>query len=331
MVATTEQISKMAVPFMLVGCSIVGIIMIHPNTAFTGNRMYIDMSNTKGFGAVGNPLAIAEIGGYLVIVGSLMRPRVPSFTIRALRIASILLGISIAFLSSSRGQLFASVIVSVMFFPVAYEIKNVKQFFIRAGSVGVAGIFVMVIAKMFLLGSASTERFNAENISQGLSSRMNYATTMLREYASQPTSYLQGLGIGSFNVYIEAGEEGYLYPHNLIVEIIADHGLIGFGIFLAVVVSTGIHTFKLLRLIRVQAIDRNAIAIVLAMAGYTTLLSMKQGSYLLIPAPFFMYLIISKIYVRYKIDMGDTGEFYEEHDSTYDDYADEDFVHSESA
>ena len=108
-----------------------------------------------------------------------------------------------------------------------------------------------------------------------------------------------------------------LFRSNLIIEILTDHGLIGFGLFLLVVFVTGIHTFKLLRLIRVHAIDRNAVAIVLAMAGYTTLLSMKQGSYVLIPVPFFMYLIISKLYSRYLIDSGGAHDESYEYDSEY--------------
>lgn len=332
LITSSEDINKMSVPFLLAGCALVVMVLLSPRAEFTGTRMFLDMSYTKGAGTKGNPLAIAEIGGIMVIVGALMRQTNKNLIIAALRVGGIILGITICFFSASRGQLIFSIFVAVLFYPVAYQIRNAKQFFIRAGGLGAMAGILMIVAKIFLFSSAAGERFSGENLTDGMDSRMYYAKTLLSEYSSNPGQYLQGMGIGSFNLYVEAGsKEGFSYPHNLFIEILADHGLIGFGLLLLIILVSGIHTFKLLRMVHSGLIERHAVAIVLALAGYVTLISMKQGSYLLLPLPFYAYLIISKLYISRMAQLADADELEESVDyESYSEYGDEDFRSAES-
>lgn len=327
-----EDINKMSIPFLLAGCALVVMVLLSPRAEFTGARMRLDMSYTKGAGTKGNPLAIAEIGGIMVIIGALMRQNTKSLVITGLRVGGIVLGITICFFSASRGQLLFSITVAVLFYPVAYQIRNAKQFLIRAGSLGAMAGVILIVANTFLFNSAAGERFSGENIADGVDSRLYYAKTLLSEYFANPGHYLQGMGIGSFNLYVEAGsKEGFSYPHNLFIEILADHGMIGFGLLLMIILISGIHTYKLLRMVHFGLIERHAVAIVLALSGYVTLISMKQGSYLLLPLPFYAYLILSKLYMARTAELaeqgvavGDNADFAAEH-GEYADYAGEDF------
>lgn len=331
LITGTEDINKMSIPFLLAGCALVVMVLISPRAQFTGMRMFLDLSYTQGVGARGNPLAIAEIGGIMVIIGSLMRQQSKNFVITALRVGGIILGITICFFSASRGQLVFSIVVAVMFYPVAYQIRNAKQFFIRAGALGTMAGIMLIVAKTFLFSSAAGERFSGENLSEGLNSRLYYATTLLGEYFANPGHYLQGMGIGSFNLYVSAGEDdGSSYPHNLFVEIIADHGLIGFGLLLLIILVSGIHTYKLLRMVQSGLIERHAVAIALAISGYVTLISMKQGSYLLLPLPFYAYLLVSKLYMTRVAQLADSGQLEQyadeqDYDDEYAEYGDEDY------
>ncbi|MBO6512882.1 MAG: O-antigen ligase family protein [Phycisphaerales bacterium] len=324
LVTGTEVINRMCTPYLLAGCALVVMVLLSPRAEFSGSRMYLDLSYTMGAGEKGNPLAIAEIGGIMVIIGALMRQTSKSLVIAALRVGGIILGITICFFSASRGQLIFSILVAVMFFPVAYQIRNAKQFFIRAGMLGTMAAIMLFVAKRFLFSSEASERFSGESLTSGVDSRMYYAKTLLGEYFSKPGQYLQGMGTGSFNLFVEAGSgEGFSYPHNLFVEILADHGLIGFGLLLLIILVSGIHTYKLLRMVHSGIIERHAVAIVLAISGYVTLISMKQGSYLVLPLPFYAYLILSKLYYTRIAELADAGE--EVYEPEYAEYADEEY------
>ena len=236
--------------------------------------------------------------GLMVIVASLMGENGQSVTVKLVRALSIFLGISICFLAATRGQLIFSIFLSILLYPVAYEIKSISQFFTRTATIGVIAGIMLVIGKLFLFKTDSSARFSADELASGFSGRMMFARTMMSEYSANPSHYLQGLGTGSFNAIVQHDGDNYLYPHNLIVEVLTHHGLIGFCLLIGIFIVTGVHTLKLIKLIPTGQADRGAVAIVIAISGYLTLIAMKQGSFLLVPIPFYMYLITTKLYLR---------------------------------
>jgi len=304
LVTSQEQIKKMCLPLLIIGCSLIALILISPRTQYYGMRLFIDLSYTHGGESRGNPLAIAEFGGLIVIVAALMGRPNQGMMVRLIRIASIFLGLSICFLAAARGQLIFAIFFSVLLYPVAYEIKNIGQFFIRASSIGAVAGIMLVIAKMFLFKTDSSQRFGSSEISDGISGRMQMATTMIGEYLANPANYLQGLGTGSYNAIVMSKGDNYLYPHNIVIEVLTHHGLIGFSILMGIFGITGYHTIKLLRMMQEGLVDRGSVAIVIALSGYWTLISLKQGSFLIIPVPFYMYLITSKMYLRQRSEIG---------------------------
>ena len=323
LVCTTEQITKMCVPLLFVGCALICLILISPRTTIFGFRLFIDLSYTVGSSdSRGNPLALGELGGMMVIFASLMEQNSKNLLISALRAGSIVLGIAIAFLVAARGQLFFCAFFAVVCYPLAHEIKNAKQFFLRAFSLGALGMILLLVAKFFLAGSEATQRFSAEDLGEGFAGRVFFATSMLDAYGSNPANYLQGLGVGSFNAIVPHDGDGFIYPHNLVIEVLTHHGLIGFTLLSLIFLITAYHALQLLRAGLAGAVDRSAVAILLAMAGYTTMIAMKQGSFLIIPLPFYVFMIISKVYMRSVLDAQAYG-YEDQYDDEYEEYADE--------
>ena len=320
LVFSAEQIRKMCVPLLLVGLALILMILVSPRTELYGTRLLLDMSYTMGSGEFGNPLAIAEVGGLVLIVATLMEPKSKNPLIGILRVLAILFGLLISFLVGSRGQLVFSLFFAVLLYPVAHEIRDIKQFFIRAGSVGFVAVVLGLVIKMFLLSSNASERFSVENISEGIAGRMYFITTMLNEYGARPANYLQGLGSGSFNALVSHDSDDFIYPHNLIIEVLTHHGVIGFTLLCGIFLLTAKHSLALIRAGFSGTFDRSSIAIVLALAGYVTMISMKQGSFLLYPLPFYMYLVISKLYYTWRIDSRTyepSVQYDQEYDSEY--------------
>ncbi len=298
-VLSWDTLKKMAVPMMIMGSILIVLIIISPRTQIYGSRLFIDLSYTGGTSSErGNPLSIAEVGGYMMLFAALIEPERRGTTLGFLRMGAFLLGAAIAFLVGSRGQLVFALFFSVLFYPLAHQVRDVKQFFVRAGSGGVALGVIALVGKVLASSSESSQRFTASDISAGLQGRLYFARELLGEYAVNPGNYLQGIGTGSFNAVVKHDGEGFLYPHNLVVEVLAHHGLIGISILAGVFAITGLHMLRAFRLAMRGVIDRSAVAIMLALVCYTTMLSMKQGSFVLIPLPFFTYLMLSKLVTR---------------------------------
>ncbi|MBO6739742.1 MAG: hypothetical protein JJ916_07780 [Phycisphaerales bacterium] len=298
-VLSWDTLKKMAVPMMIMGSILIVLIIISPRTQIYGSRLFIDLSYTGGTSSErGNPLSIAEVGGYMMLFAALIEPERRGATLGLLRMGAFLLGAAIAFLVGSRGQLVFALFFSVLFYPLAHQVRDVRQFFVRAGSGAIALGIIALVGKVLASSSESSQRFTASDISAGLQGRMYFARELLGEYAVNPGNYLQGIGTGSFNAVVKHDGEGFLYPHNLVVEVLAHHGLIGLSILAGVFAITGLHMLRAFRLAMRGVIDRSAVAIMLALVCYTTMLSMKQGSFVLIPLPFFTYLMLSKLVTR---------------------------------
>ncbi len=320
-----EQVSKMTVPFLFVGLIILTLILISPRTLFYGTRFFIDMSYTKGSNERGNPLALGELGGTMMIIAMLMEPERKNIFVALLRVAALLVGLSVSFFVGSRGQLVFSVFAAVLCYPIAHEIKDIKQFFIRTFSAGFVVLLVAFVAKTFLLGSESTERFSSESLTEGIYSRMYFITEMMSAWGGNPANYIQGLGTGAFNAIVPHGEDGFLYPHNLVVEILTHHGLIGFSLMSLIFLITALHGFRLINFGVQGLVNRGVVAIILAMTLYVTMISLKQGSFMLYPLPFYMFMVVSKLYSRTVSDIA--LEEWSDADSSYleyEGYGDED-------
>ncbi len=323
LISGSEQVSKMTVPFLFVGLVILILILISPRTLFYGTRFFIDMSYTKGNNERGNPLALGELGGTMMIIAMLMEPERKNILISLLRVAALIAGLSVSFFVGSRGQLVFSVFAAVLCYPIAHEIKDIKQFFIRTFSAGFVVLLVAFVAKTFFLGSESTERFSSDSITEGFYARMYFTTEMLNAWGGNPANYIQGLGTGAFNAIVPHGEDGFLYPHNLVVEILTHHGLIGFTMMSLIFLITATHAFRLINFGRQGIVNRGVVAIVLAMTMYVIMISMKQGSFMLYPLPFYMFMVISKLYSRSVSEAG--AEVWSGSDveySSYEEYGD---------
>jgi O-antigen ligase len=324
LVSSTDQISKMTTPFMLIGLFILAMILISPRTVFYGTRMFIDLSYTRGSGERGNPLALGELGGTMMIISVLVEPERKNALITLLRISALLIGLSVSFFVGSRGQLVFSLFVAILFYPVAHQIRDIKQFFLRAASIGITLLLVAFVAVKFLSGSEAADRFSSDDIAVGINSRTYYMTEMLNAWGSNPAHYLQGLGTGAFNTIVPHGQDGFIYPHNVVIEVLTHHGLIGFTLLCFIFLVTGVHALRLINMGFQGLVNRGVVAIVLAMALYVTMISLKQGSFVLYPLPFYMYMLISKLYSRTVAELALAGEGAEwgDEENEYHEYGD---------
>ncbi len=293
---------RLLVPTMVIGTAIIVLIITSPNTTIFSGRLGLE-----GLGPdskIQNPLATATLGGTIVIIAALFKPtRFPLF-VNLVRLGALGSGLAIAMLSGSRGQLLGAGLVSLLMFPFARRVKNIFQFVsVSFSAVFVLGLGYLVLSLVTTTDAAS--RWDMSTLESGLGSRWSMITTMLGEFLSSPMNYLQGLGTSSFQTYWTGGGD-LPYVHNMPVQILTEHGLIGATLLMAILVLVARASYLLMKHYRDDPGMLSTAAIIIAICMYQLLLSFKQGSFFTSAVPFWWFLVLSKVYWRTMKDFKET-------------------------
>ncbi|USN99676.1 MAG: O-antigen ligase family protein [Phycisphaeraceae bacterium] len=285
---------KLITPMLIFGALIVVLILTSPSTAMHGGRLGIE-SVAGAENEIQNPLATATLGGTIAIIAVLHKPGQHILFGNLARLAALGAGLAIAMLSGSRGQLLGACGISLLMFPFARQIKNLVQFV----TVSVAG-FVVVSVGFAVLSLVTTSdaagRWDQAALDSGVGTRWLMIKTLLDAYLSSPLHLLQGLGTSSFLTYW--GHEQPPYIHNMPAQVLTENGLIGvaiLGLLMLFVVKSAV---GLLKMCRDYPDDLATAAILVGVCLYQLVLSFKQGNYAISGAPFWWFMVLSKIYYR---------------------------------
>ncbi|QDU72718.1 O-antigen ligase family protein [Mucisphaera calidilacus] len=283
----TKAIRDALVTVALLGSFLLVTLMMNPNWGHRGVRLAIE--GTTGFGVddIGNPLEVASMAGYLVIILSLLKmTTLPSWA-NAIRWTIAVASLSLIILSGSRGQFIGAVIAVVCFVPLAYRLKSLGGFFSGVFMVGV----VSVTAWM-LWSARSGERFELDLLLQGYSDTRLFTTFILLGAWFDAGLVYWILGLGSSASYNDSIIG--IYPHFVPGEVLGELGFIGFAIYTTAygfAVNAFIRTYQ-----RVKEYPeaRSLVATLGALLFFFSLLTLKQGSLLGSYAlPIFMILIMT--------------------------------------
>lgn len=293
LVTDLDDLVRISVPLMVCGVVVMALMLINPNAKFINDRFTIDLGYQVGFGQLqSNPLAIADAGGILAIVSAIYRPRERRPLLTTLQWSGVLLGMVLALLSGSRGQVLAAVGVIAVLLPFATGSKSAVKV---AGSLLSVGAIVSVLYFVFnkFVISAAQTRWTGEGQAQGLEARFEMLSAALSAYVTSPLYWVTGLGAAAFNAFytIRTTDNPHWYPHNIVVEAMTEYGLIGLALLGAVLYIT---TKYCLRLVAIAGEDRARRTTAVLFSGiviFQFLMSMKQG-YLLGMPPLFMFCLI---------------------------------------
>jgi len=266
-------------------------MLINPNAKFINDRFSIDLGYQVGFGQIqSNPLAIADAGGILAIIAALYRRNEPSALLTMLKWTGVLLGLSLALLSGSRGQVLASVGIIAVALPFASGSRSAVK---AAGSMALVGVmvgFLYLVFSNFVIGAAQ-DRWGKG--SSGVGERLEMIKTIMTAYFENPGQWLIGLGAGSFNAFylFRTSAFPHWYPHNIIVESLTEYGVIGLTLVLVILYFSFRAAFRLIALAGDDRSRRTTAVIFAALILFQFMMSMKQG-YLLGMPPLFMFCLI---------------------------------------
>ena len=251
---------------LTLGTATVALLLF--NAQWNVYQRIVAVGVASGSGAeLSNPLAIAQLGGYVAIMAVLMNFRGAARFWQVARWGIVALALALIFKSGSRGQLFGAVIAVLAFLPLSRRIRNIQGFV--ATSIGV--VLVAGLAHWAYGQFALEKRWDWEVMTTAVQGgRIGPAMQLLGAWLdSNPLYWLVGLGSSaSFHPEIIG-----FYPH-----ILGEEGLLGFGIFLAFLVAT-VNSFRRMRpVLREDPELRGLLAALAALFAYEFILMCKQGA-----------------------------------------------------
>lgn len=294
LVVELPEVRQVMIGLLVVGPIIAVLLIVNPNSSYHAGRLVVDLGMVgEGREQFGNPLATAELGGVMALVAALIQPSVRARGFTLLRTIAFVCGLGLAIGSGSRGQVFATVVAGVIFYPVAKRVNNVRSFFLTAIGLLVLMGGVYLTFKLFI-GEQNQRRWDIALMVEHVTLRFDMASSFLQEYIARPSHWLFGLGTNSWTLVSGASDTRGNYVHNVAVEILCEQGIFGAAVF---VISGVLALQEGRRLWALHADDpalRSTTAILLALSAYTLFLSLKEGS-ITAAMPFYWWLILVKV------------------------------------
>lgn len=239
---------------------------------------------------LGNPLAVSTMAGMVVLIAVLADPWPESRLWVPIKWALVALCLALVVRSGSRGQLLATIFISIACWPISRRLVNLKQFVI----LGLVVVFLGAATNWAIQEYSSQQSYSAygsrwseQSAQEDVSGRLNNAMILVRLAYESPVTVLIGLGnSASYDPRILG-----IYPHFVPLEVLAEEGLIGFGLYLTILFCSMRSCLCCFRSIANEPRERLLLGGLMGIYMFTLLLSFKQGS-LLGNAEFFMFSII---------------------------------------
>lgn len=293
MCARLDDFRAIIPAFLITGSIVALFILFNPAGKMISGRYVLEIGRTAAGSLSGNPLATAELGGMLMICAALYRGA-GGTGLLVMRMAALIIGLYLALISGSRGQLLFALLVLVMGVPIAYRLKSIGSFV--GAVIGLGFVLATLYFAVGLLDPMAMSRWSGRMLDEGLEARFNPASQMLTVFATSPLNYLTGLGTSAFNAYNNSlGSNTFQYAHNILIETVAEQGLLGLTLLGVACGMTAVWVRRLHKLYADDGPARGAIAVLAAMTLYSLLLAAKQGSLLGLPTFFGWMILTAKI------------------------------------
>jgi hypothetical protein len=236
--------------------------------------------------AEANPLALATVAGQAAITLMLF----PVCKSRVLRWTAVVLLVPICLAvvvrTGSRGQLLA-VLAAVA---VAVPLSGARIRATRLISIPIllAALAAIAYASLGYFGG-DADRWNYNLATNDVEGRLDMAAVLLAKSTASAETLLFGLGTSAS--YHLLG----IYPHVVALEILGEEGLIGFGLFLAILAFCGRDLVRSFAHTDNDPAVRGALAALTGALVFHLLVSFKQGSMLLNPLLFMHAVLVPKL------------------------------------
>lgn len=186
---------------------------------------------------VGNPISVGRIFSLLVLLSLISLHYTKNTLMRVYHILCVLLGLLVTLSTNSRGPLFALIISIVLYLVLFSGIDKKKVlmmilFFIILFMMAFSLLPETFVSRYELVGEKEVH-ISEESIRVFSTSKIRerYINKSLQFLSNNEDKIIYGIGVGGFS-YLLANKQDRLYPHNIIMEIMIELGIIGLMLFL---------------------------------------------------------------------------------------------------
>jgi hypothetical protein len=268
--------------------TVLGLLIVsNPNAEFIRGR-YVLRFASMGSATDSNPLAMADLGGYIAIISVLSRFQGAALLWFFIRGFAVLIGTILLLDSGSRGQVIMAGVVIVAFYPIAHQIEDVRRFIGRVVLLGLVVIAVL-FASQYLSAAGTERRWESDAVLEASQGRIANIGILLSAWFKDPTKWLQGLGNGAFASLDTGSRQPYV--HNVLAEALGEFGIVGLVLLGTALMSAVIAGRRLFVRFATFPFERADVAALLATATFSFLVSNKQGN-IWVSMPTFMLLIL---------------------------------------
>lgn len=249
-----------------------------------GLRQVIIASDAYGDVMGGNPLAVAQIAGYVAFLVLFLRFRKRAMLWHCAKWGVLAIAIVLIVRSGSRGQLLGTLGVIAICWGIARRVRSVPRAFALLFGLGLILILVKWSMDWYW---AEDIRFKQQAIAAAALGRLEMAGALLRHWFSSPETVLFGLGnSASYDPKILGG-----YIHIVPMEILGEEGIVGFVLYVLILSGTIRSGFRSYRMVRDDDRLRSLFGCLTALWLFSFFLTFKQGN-LLGSNEFFLYSIL---------------------------------------
>lgn len=248
-----------------------------------------------------SPLAIGELGGFLMIAGGLIVYRIKNTWLTLGRIIIVITGVILSIYSGSRGQFLFAGILILLFFPISRPIKNINQFFLLTlSSIGLCLLILFVLSFLVKDAEIANRWINASENERAVGVRSANIADLINGFISSPSLWLPGLGMNAFTSLTGSQEP---YSHSIFLDVFVEMGLISFCLMLVCIWIIFKQSLFILNFYADQPYLRSAAAVLVTLCIYQILLMNKQGQLWASQHSLVYFLLLAKIFVNKPTDI----------------------------
>ena len=288
LISTLPELGKTRVPFIFIATSALIMLMLSPNVRFEGERLVNAISSSESTGTLIN----GELGVMVIIFVALTTYAGTKKLVFPLAALAGFIGLGMGLYTGARGQVLAGILVIFILFPVARRIQSFGNF--MATGVGLFIFLVIIVfAIQFFVTGDNADRWSYESLSTA-GGRGEIVVQSISSWMSRPSAWLLGSGTGSFMTL----DTEHIYPHNHVVELLIEVGIVGLGLYLTMLYLLARYSLLLYRTYRDDDFLRPIVALLLGICLFVFILSLKQGSVHAPGRPFLWFLLLGRLGAR---------------------------------
>ena len=267
---------------LIIGVPLLLLIAFYCEWGNRGILLAKALVTSSGIETETRPLAVATLGSLTAIIALVAPLRIPLPTL--FRFSIMALGLFVAFMTESRGQVVAIIGVAAIVYPVANRATNIKGLFITLIGVCIFGAIVF-----YLVNNLELIRWRQDKIESAMLGRKDLWFVLL-SYWTAHMGIFSIIGFGACSCWSLIGG----YPHNLLIELFVELGLIGITIYTYILLKSASTCLQLVSRLEDFPKLRGDVIALIGLIGVTFALSLKEGSLYNWPVLFFFLICLDQ-------------------------------------